>query len=1263
MFGGLELKGSSGNAPSNTAAAPNGNAQEKTSTPTPSTSSAFSFLNAAATSPATATETAPRDSGFSFLNASTETSPTAAAASPNTSAFSFLATAAAPPTEMSAANDDSEAEVVQATSGLSFLQQPQAVSNVPSTIHEAADATNDNSAVPSGFGFLASSTTNSNTHRLSNTDVTISTISRDSPALSETGLSVASNSAMPDLVTTPSLTIPGIPGPTGTGVTFGAAAASKPKKKRTRAAKVGVAAKTDIPAGMPPRKPVGTSIPEPSGTTTPEYTMSARDEASQATQRAEDFLHQKLQQQQEYSHYTSESVTTLGTSMLQTDPYPSVAVTNKEDDIVTAAKAAAEEAQHLAAGKINHRTLGDRLGGLFRKTSSNSNVPHATITNSNHSGHGTIRGNSMETITAVSGSTVTPLDRLQNEQESVQRAISERQLRMMKEHSSESGLVPASIQTPVGTSFAPPKPTSTFYPPPLEVQKPVSRYVSSPPAVTTSGSQTRKSKSSMDVFKEMMLDFHNRVVKNMEEVMRLRSHRSGLLQERFVTVAKERYATQQKAQAELQLQAAAEAEDFELAAKMDSEIQAHERERMEYTSILGNITAALKELDAQKVVLVEKVTHCFPEIQAKLKVFREEEETKETADTTEALKRFSGTSKSLSAEHERLQQDLKHLERDAQLVADERKELETAISEQAGEYERLRDEAKTKLTQVEEEIEELRKKLSAKMAVASQLRTEAAGHDEAVLRVRVKFSRQLTRVQKKEATIQDNREEWDLEKRSYEASKERHDTEVTAHSEALLARDKLIEALNTEVEMADTFESIVAKEIGFEASAQEESEMDDELAQMQAEVVKCEAAVNEAKQVFKIIVNELQSLQEEKSELEARIPQLEEMKKNAAGRRDFKVASQASKDAKEATARLREVEEELANGAQEKVKLAEAAVDNLNKGLHDKQQIAHAREKESGLRAMRRLADNIKRLVATKESVCKDSDDHSIQVVGAFVLDGQIKALHMEGVTYGEKYGGWDELMEEIGFNVVTEDSFKPKRPSNIESSQAGRFQDKESKNVNESVSVVNESEPTQEQESKDEQLIRFRHLTEKIKEAEESIESAVANEDFEKAADCDEIMQTLLVELQTFDLTDEEMDRALSETVGQTTLMNDQTPEKAANKETLGETESREEISDEAGRCIEEQVDGETAADAAITSGNDVGDTSVPEESPDETAEAEPAHSSETAGTESVGVDDEPNGEQDEISENEDASVGSNGDSSPAIPTDAQGSDVEDGL
>jgi hypothetical protein len=59
----------------------------------------------------------------------------------------------------------------------------------------------------------------------------------------------------------------------------------------------------------------------------------------------------------------------------------------------------------------------------------------------------------------------------------------------------------------------------------------------------------------------------------------------------------------------------------------------------------------------------------------------------------------------------------------------------------------------------------------------------------------------------------------------------------------------------------------------------------------------------------------------------------------------------------------------------------------------EKRKLSDEKEKVSGLASMKSLANNIKRLIATKQSMCGDARENSIQSVGAFVLESQIKAF------------------------------------------------------------------------------------------------------------------------------------------------------------------------------------------------------------------------------------------------------------------------------
>ena len=456
----------------------------------------------------------------------------------------------------------------------------------------------------------------------------------------------------------------------------------------------------------------------------------------------------------------------------------------------------------------------------------------------------------------------------------------------------------------------------------------------------------------------------------------------------------------------------------------------------------------------------------------------------------------------------------------------------------------MRDRARAKLATVEEEMEALRLQLQAKQAVAAQLRTEAAGHDEGVLKVRVKFARQLNRLQNKEVTMKDNQEEWELEKKAYEAHKAQHDAQVHAHSEAMLARDQLLDALHRQVDMADTFESIVAKEIGFEAGSDDGAASsnvsdNDELAQLQANVVECEAAMSESKAALQAVTTILHNLEQEVQDLECRIPLLEETKKVAAGQRDFKAAGKASREIKEATARLAECQDERQGDAATQAHAAATELAQRERDLAEARAVAQTKERASAVATMKQLANHMKRLMATKRQVCGGDaaqDPRSVPAVGALVLQAQIRALQMEGQTYGDKFGGWEELMADM--ECVEEEEDGTRNNNEVDSNDDSAAPEEKAPATD--VLAPNEEDVQNEKKvladaversngTSLERMHQFRDVTLRLKDMETELNEAVDGEDYERAAGLEESLQNLLAEVEALNLTDEEMEAALA--------------------------------------------------------------------------------------------------------------------------------------
>lgn len=1187
MFGGLEIKDKASGGGGSTQ---DGGYSSEPSAPAATATaagSAFGFMNnnsssaTAAPSHASSAEPGPAVSSFSFLNSTapsidaaegtkstttttTTTSidavPAASAAMGATSGFPFVQHLSTAPTE----TPDDEAEdpapaAPTAASAFSFMM-PSASTDVADETAVAVAANN----TTSGFSFLSSPSP----------AVTIEEISRpEEPdgalelltggigppkAVHARTMSIGSNASSitndigqtttnflesvvppPTTATTFLAATPTPPGlPTGSGVTFGTSGVKRNVvKKKNRAQRVGAGAAVASNAAVNvPMSPVpAPAVPTPQSKSAPvaDESKSARDAASEAQRRAEEFMLAKERQEAEAEKKAS--------AFSSSSPH-AIQPSASTDDVLAAAQAAAEEAKILQ--QKQQKGGGGGFMGTFFKGFGSGGVASRTTSSTTVESNGSHHGSKNKEIPDGLG-----VDRLAREQEGMQRAMAERQMQIQKSiQSNDDDVENDDDVVVVSTSAGRYRPDlvaesqssatrpSTFTPATIPTTKSGSEIASETFGLRMSSSfapakpafgvvathppiSVQKSKTPTMIFEECQSTFAQSVKRAMAQVENVRSQQKMLTEERFVSIAKDRLATQQIEHAESQLQAAVEEENYELADQLGQVIDGHKREKQEVALMLENIAKALAQLDSQKSSVVKSVAKCFDDLTLQLSELKDKEAAAEQKDDEETLKQFALISKQLSAEQERLAQDLKHLERDEKLVAEERKELEDSISEQTGEIEIRKEGASQKLKDVENEIAELRKLLERKQKEAADLRTEMFGFEDAISKVRVKFSRQLTRVDKKERSLKESRSEWEAEDSAHKKQKEAHELQVQSHSEALLAHDALLKALDSELKLSKDFSELIPKQLGFSDKEKtdrtdelEDADNESDLAQLQADVVKCEAAVSEAKILLKAAVSALTSLQTEHESLTALIPELEAQKIAAASSRDFKAAGKASKDIKDATTRIKECEDELNGEALSRKTSAEENLQKLESELAEAREIANAKEKVSGIEKMVNLAKQIGKLLETKKEVCGESaaDENSVRGVGALVLDMQIAALKSVGQDIGDKYGGWSELMSQHGLDEpdlqeVCDDSAN--------------------------LSQIAEPKPRPDDGlTFKERVSKVRQLMERLTAAEVGMEEAAEKEDFEEAAKHQETLELIQKEIEDMNLTDEEVELAMSD-------------------------------------------------------------------------------------------------------------------------------------
>ena len=895
----------------------------------------------------------------------------------------------------------------------------------------------------------------------------------------------------------------------GAGVTFGSAGTANVIKRRTRGVKVGGgrgAGAANETSTYTPHSPQVTThsmtlmnAPTPGLTAPPRPSAasSARTEAEEAARRAEQFM-ATIQQRSAITPAAPTSAAGMMSPGSRFAPPVDIELeTAKKAAEAAQARLTKEKAASTTSTASSFKWFGAGWGGAPKPGDADMDGrvqemtremggvmmadPSSSMTSYPDPAEGTSSG--MTDLNQPPPNDESPMDRILREQEQIKFAMAQRHAVMQQheEQVNQYGFVPD-----MSASHQPPQPQPSLA---FELPQP-------PPLKLTP-------KEQLDI---VFAKFQNNVKKAMDGVGRLRQQRNMLLDERYVALAKERLAIQQMTQAEKQQAAAAEADDFEAADRLQTIIDGHNRDKGELTAILESIGRALTQLDSQTPDVVGSVAACFGNMEDELRAFLAELSTADKEDGAEALKRFETVARQLSAEDERIKQEAKHIDRDEQLAMEERKELDLTILDQTGEMEGNKAEAINKLEYVQQEIIFLRKQLAEKESDVVRLQNEVAFHDQNISKVHVQFTRQFQRVHQKVSTAEQNRREWQNDKAAYERLRDAHIAEVEAHSESLLTYTNLMDRLKKEISLATTFQDIVAKEIGFDNNRNEKKEADGEMAGLQADVVKCEAAVSEAKQLLKIAESTLLGMDHELKTLQTRLPALEAAKKDAASARDFKAAGQLSKEIKEATLRLQTVEQELSGDAEMRKQEAQAKFEKATKELVAVKAIADQQEEEAGKEIMAKIAEKIRKLVETKNKVCGADDGTSVREMGAFVLKGQIHALKIEGQHYGSKFGGWDEIMAQIDESDPEPVATKQEEP------------------------VVKEEKPSRPLDTVDPELVaKGKVISKKIKDAEVALEEAVAREDYEEAAELDELFKQIQAELEGLGLTEAETELVLS--------------------------------------------------------------------------------------------------------------------------------------
>lgn len=193
--------------------------------------------------------------------------------------------------------------------------------------------------------------------------------------------------------------------------------------------------------------------------------------------------------------------------------------------------------------------------------------------------------------------------------------------------------------------------------------------------------------------------------------------------------------------------------------------------------------------------------------------------------------------------------------------------------------------------------------------------------------------------------------------------------------------------------------------------------------------------------------------------------------------------------------------------------------------LKEKEKEVRQKEHEQAQFSMAKLANKISELKLTKEEA--EKSDGGVATLVSSILCQEINILYKEGEELGEKFGGWSDFLAILNkSNEEESHNLKVSKQNDIEKASSVQLRecfDNETCSLDgRKPSITNET------------IAQWNALCERIKTLEETLENAVALEDYEAAANIDDKLQMIKSEKEKMGLTEDDINIAKESPVSQ---------------------------------------------------------------------------------------------------------------------------------
>lgn len=581
---------------------------------------------------------------------------------------------------------------------------------------------------------------------------------------------------------------------------------------------------------------------------------------------------------------------------------------------------------------------------------------------------------------------------------------------------------------------------------------------------------------------------------------------------------------QELSELEIEQQKLAEAEEFDKADSLTTKVDASRVKMQNQMNNLNDLKSTYSRLEDQLTQNKADQCNSVNELRGSLLLGSKREDDDVQKLIHENSVKCKKEKSRLQIEEDRINLELRLVEREEETLTEESKTTNDAIQAQSGDAQSLKVEIDDKLKILAVEIEDLEARLLTKRAEERKCRLELGSVEAKIGDVNRKYERQLQRISDRRTDIIKNKAECMkeaeallIEKRNYQK-----DAEVVDNLSELIKDWR--DSISNTVEVTNILDKIMHHNAAPDCSPRNDpGGSKDDFQRLYQSFRAADDHFTKCVSEQRNLVNKLTEFTDEINDIDDKLPKFENEKKAHAAAKRFKEAAKTASDIKEITSRREVISNEM-NEISEKLPVVEESVSVALTQKETAQLLLKEAQKLEDIRKFNGMLQRMKVLRSTKNKMgtLNESNDTAIdRVVQAccVMIDTELDDVFLEAQEIKREYSLEQsiECNEEVNEDVTVSTSTTTPIDTKEEATDLPISLSNE--NLEDAINEIasNNLTRTISEEESGATLLKAGMLMIEYEELTAALQTASDNEDYELAAEIDErIRNDIKVNLST---------------------------------------------------------------------------------------------------------------------------------------------------